>query len=72
MQNIKSFTLQRTSTGVDIFFSLIFSYFCFLVAALPTWKVKKTDCKVSEDRDKSHFVARQLMADGKNLNKQVL
>lgn len=27
-------TLQRTSTGVDIFFSLIFSYFCFLVAAL--------------------------------------
>ena len=23
----------RASTGVDIFFSLIFSYFCFLVAA---------------------------------------
>lgn len=27
-------TLHNTSTGVDIFFSLIFSYFCFLVAAL--------------------------------------
>jgi len=28
-------TLQRISTGVDIFLSLIFSYFCFFVAA---WK----------------------------------
>jgi len=27
------FTLHKTSTGVDIFFSLIFSYFCFFVAA---------------------------------------
>lgn len=26
-------TLHNTSTGVDIFFSLIFSYFCFFVAA---------------------------------------
>lgn len=26
-------TLQSTSTGVDIFFSLILSYFCFFVAA---------------------------------------
>ena len=26
--------LQRTSIGVDIFFSLILSYFCFFVAAL--------------------------------------
>lgn len=26
-------TLQRTSTGVDIFFSLIRSYFCFFVIA---------------------------------------
>ena len=26
-------TLHKTSTGVDIFFSLIFSYFCFFVAA---------------------------------------
>lgn len=26
-------TLHRTSTGVDIFFSQIFSYFCFFVAA---------------------------------------
>lgn len=29
-------TLQRTSTGVDIFFSEIFSYFCFFVAAWQT------------------------------------
>ena len=29
-------TLHRTSTGVDIFFSLIFSYFCFFVAACGT------------------------------------
>lgn len=29
----RQLTLQRTSTGVDIFFSLILSYFCFLVAA---------------------------------------
>ena len=27
-------TLQRTSIGVESFFSLIFSYFCFFVAAL--------------------------------------
>lgn len=31
--NLCVFTLQRTSTGVDIFFSEIFSYFCFFVAA---------------------------------------
>ena len=37
-------TLQRTSTGVDIFFSLIFSYFCFLVAACrrQTWPIRTT------------------------------
>src|SRR6218665_127154 len=31
-------TLQSTSTGVDIFFSLIFSYFCFFVPAYATYK----------------------------------
>lgn len=30
----KDLPLQRTSIGVDIFFSEIFSYFCFFVAAL--------------------------------------
>jgi len=30
---LASQTLQRTSTGVDIFFSLMRSYFCFLLAA---------------------------------------
>jgi hypothetical protein len=36
------FTLHKTSTGVDIFFSLIFSYFCFFVAA---WNTKqKINC----------------------------
>ena len=36
-------TLHKDSTGVDIFFSLIFSYFCFLVAAL-------SPCQGSEPR----------------------
>ena len=34
MANSAGKPLHSTSTGVDIFFSLIFSYFCFLVAAL--------------------------------------
>lgn len=33
MNKILLFTLHKASTGVDIFFSLIFSYFCRLVAA---------------------------------------
>lgn len=32
--NLHGNPLQRTSIGVDIFFSLILSYFCFFVAAL--------------------------------------
>ena len=34
MTNSGGNPLHSTSIGVDIFFSLIFSYFCFLVAAL--------------------------------------
>ena len=33
MANSAGNPLHKTSTGVDIFFSLIFSYFCFFVAA---------------------------------------
>ena len=36
-------TLQRISTGVDIFFSEIFSYFCFLVAAWGTCRRHQQD-----------------------------
>lgn len=36
--HLETLTLHKTSTGVDIFFSLIFSYFCFFVAACGTCK----------------------------------
>lgn len=52
----RAFTLQRTSTGVDIFFSEIFSYFCFLVAA---WQ---TMCKHGHVLFNSCFYALHLWA----------
>ena len=53
--DVLGYPRQSTSTGVDIFFSLIFSYFCFFVAAfkpcqgrLPRLKYIKTYPKLSK------------------------
>jgi len=39
LRSVLHVTLQRTSTGVDIFFSLMRSYFCFLFAACSVYKM---------------------------------
>ena len=50
-------TLQRISTGVDIFFSLIFSYFCFFVAALNQQTNKQQVFTVQTTTSSNYFTS---------------
>ena len=81
--DILGYPRHRTSTGVDIFFSLIFSYFCFFVAAfkpcqgrLPKLKYIKTYPKLSksslllcsvEERQNRQASIRTLTAKGDHM-----